>query len=460
MYNKDEDIEKRKTWGESDNYFLVYFALQFAFIAAGMFVSLKVGVMTMLITLMIVPFIMSRATASGFGTSRSDNIMVYLFGFMGLFYLFEVLNPNNVQAAWNIAIAHYWLYPFAMALVVPLAIRNVRGIEILLIIWSVFIIMATMKGYWQKSHGFNANERYFLYVLGGWRTHIIWSGIRYFSFFSDAANYGVHCALASSVLGISAIHIKKFSLKVLFTVAALCGIYSMAISGTRAAMGVPLAALAFYVVLSKNVKGIIGGAVFLLTLFCFFYFTNIGNGNQYVRKMRSAFRPDKDASYMVRVENRRHMKELMATHIIGYGVGLSKGERFSPRELMPYPPDSWLVSVWVETGIVGLILYLAIHGVLFAWCSWLLLFKIRDKQLRGLLIAWLCMAAGFFLATYVNDVMQYPNSIAVYTSLALCLAGPHIDKAIAKEKEEKEGKNKEPEETKPKYTRYYKNIKP
>jgi hypothetical protein len=456
MYNKDEEIEKQKTWGNNDKYFLWYFALQFAMIAAGMVVSVKVGVMTMLMTFVIVPVVMARATSSGFGTSRSENMMVYLALFVGLFYLFEVLNPNNVQAAWNIAIAHYWLYPLAMALIVPLAIRNVRGIEILLIIWGVFIIVATLNGYRQKAYGFNAGERYFLYVLGGWRTHIIWSGIRYFSFFSDAANYGVHTAMGACVLGISAVHTKKFALKIFLIIASLCGFYSMAISGTRAAMAIPLAALALYVVLSKNVKGILGGAAFLAALFCFFYFTNIGNGNQYVRKMRSAFRPDEDASYLLRVENRRHMKELMATHLMGYGVGLSKGERFSPRELMPYPPDSWLISVWVETGIVGLILYLAIHGVLFAWCSWILLFKLRNKQLRGLLSAWLCMAAGFFLSAYANDVMQYPNSIPVYTAFALCLAGPYIEEAM--KKEEKGVELPTPEDNKPKYTRYRKNI--
>jgi hypothetical protein len=456
MFNKDVELEKQKTWGDNDKYFLWYFALQFAMIAGGMIVNIKVGVMTMLMTFVIIPLVMGRATSSGFGTSRSENMMVYMFATILLFYLFEVLNPNNVQAAWNIAIAHYWLYPFAMALIVPLAIRNVKGIEILVTIWGVFIILATLNGYRQKAFGFNAGERYFLYVLGGWRTHIIWSGIRYFSFFSDAANYGVHTAMGACVLGISAIHTHNKWLKIFFAISAVCGIYSMAISGTRAAMAIPLAALAVYVVLSKNVKGIIGGMAFLMTLFCFFYFTNIGNGNQYVRKMRSAFRPNDDPSYLLRVENRRHMKELMATHIIGYGVGLSKGERFSPREMMPYPPDSWLVSVWVETGIVGLILYLAVHGILFAWCSWLLLFKIRDKQLHGLLTAWICMSAGFFLSAYANDVMQYPNSIPVYTSFALCLAGTYIDKAITKEKEG--GDKQEPEDNKPKYTRYLKKI--
>ena len=128
---------------------------------------------------------------------------------------------------------------------------------------------------------------------------------------------------------------------------------------------------------------------------------------------------------------------LMAKKPIGYGVGLSTGN-FEPKEQMPYPPDSWLVGVWVETGIVGLILYLGIHGILFAWCSWLLMFKVRNKSLRGLVAAWLCMDAGYFIAAYVNDVMQYPNPLTVYIGFALCFAAPHIDKRISEEEKEKE----------------------
>ena len=44
------------------------------------------------------------------------------------------------------------------------------------------------------------------------------------------------------------------------------------------------------------------------------------------------------------------MKELMAKKPLGYGIGLSKAGNFDSREQMPYPPDSWLVSVWVERG--------------------------------------------------------------------------------------------------------------
>ena len=191
-------------------------------------------------------------------------------------------------------------------------------------------------------------------------------------------------------------------------------------------------------VIAKNWKALLAGIFISISVFVFFSYTNIGSGNQYIHKMRSSFHPSEDASYQVRVENRQRMKELMAKKPLGYGIGLSKAGNFDSREQMPYPPDSWLVSVWVETGIVGLILYLSIHGILFAWCSWILMFKVRNKGLRGLIAAWLCMDAGFFIATYVNDIMQYPNQLPVYIGFALCFAAPHIDKRMSEKSEEKE----------------------
>ena len=105
-------------------------------------------------------------------------------------------------------------------------------------------------------------------------------------------------------------------------------------------------------IIAKNWKALLAGIFVSVSIFCFFYFTNIGNGNQYIYKMRSSFHPSEDASYLVRVENRQRMKELMEKKPLGYGIGLSKAGNFDSKERMPYPPDSWLISVWVETGIV------------------------------------------------------------------------------------------------------------
>ena len=427
MINKDL---KARTIAEStsDYSFYVYFALQFSFVAMGMLFNVKVGVFSLLLTLIMIPIVLGRCSSLGYDMRRSKNGMLYIYIILGFFYLAEISNSNHVQEAWNIAIAHYWLYPFAMALVVPVVIRSEKAIEILLIIWSVFILIATLKGYWQKSYGFNEKEKFFLYVLGGAKTHIIWSGIRYFSFFSDAANFGVHAAIAATTFAISSFYIRKFWLKVYILFVAICALYCIGISGTRVAVAIPMVGLLVFCILSKNWKTMLCCFAIVGTSFVFFYFTNIGSSNPYIFKMRSAFRPKEDASYIVRIENKKRMRILMQDHPLGYGLGLSKGERFNPKYIMPYPPDSWLVSVWVETGQIGLILYITAHVLLFAWCSWILLCKVQNGRIRGLIGAWLCMAIGFFVAAYANDVMQYPNTIPIYTGLALCFAAPHIDK--------------------------------
>ncbi len=145
--------------------------------------------------------------------------------------------------------------------------------------------------------------------------------------------------------------------------------------------------------------------------------------------MRTAFSPDSDASYNVRLQNREQIKEYMVDKPLGYGIGLGgKGGRYNPKELMPIPPDSWLVNVWTDTGIIGITLYLTIHILLVAWCSWILMFKLSNKHLRNLLSIWLCINAGFFIAAYTNDVMQYPNAILVYTGFAICFIAPYIEK--------------------------------
>lgn len=338
--------------------------------------------------------------------------------------------------AWNINITPYVLIPLICAFIVPIVVRTKKDIELLLIIWSVFVLIFTLKGYWQKNHGFSEKDLYFLFALGGSRTHIIWSGIRYFSCFTDAANFGVHAAMCSVLFAISSFFVDSKWKRFYFLFIAACGLYGMGISGTRSAMGIIMGGMLMITVIAKNWKALIAGITISISVFCFFYFTNIGNHNQYIFKMRSSFHPTEDASYLVRVDNRRKMKELMAIKPFGYGIGLSKEGIFHAKEQMPYPPDSWLVSVWVETGIVGLILYLSIHGILFVCCSWILMFKVRNKNLRGLVAAWLCMDAGFFVAAYVNDVMQYPNHLPVYIGFALCFAAPHIDKRISEENKE------------------------
>ncbi len=413
--------------------FYLLFIANYLLLIISRFVDIKLGISTLIFALLMLVVVIMRSMYEKIQWGKTEKAVYALWSIWTLYCVAQIFNPNNVQEAWNIYIPMYVVYPFICLILVPLSIKNIKNIELLLVIWVIFIFVMGIKGYWQRNRGFTSAELYWLYVEGGARTHFIWSGIRYFSFFTDAANYGVNMGMAIVAFFISFIHTKNFILKLLLLGGIVAAAYGLGISGTRTAIAVPIAGLALYIFLSGSKRAAIIGVLSLVIFVGFFAFTTIGDSNQYIRKMRSAFRPTADASYLVRVENRKKIAEYMADKPFGYGIGLgSKSERFNPQKVMPIPPDSWLVNVWADTGIVGVTLYCLIHVILFAWCSWILKYRIRNKQLRGLLTAWLCMNAGFFVATYANDVMQYPNAIIVYTGFALCFAGVQIDKSLAK----------------------------
>lgn len=214
-------------------------AAQFALIAASIFVNIKTGLFSMIIVLIFtIICLIQLVNDERTNWKPGQNVMTYLFTAWLSFYLLEILNPNNVIAAWNINLTPYVLIPLICAFVIPVVIRTQKDIELLLMIWSFFVIIYTIKGYWQKNHGFSTKDLYFLYALGGARTHIIWSGIRYFSCFSDAANYGVHAAMSAVIFSISAFFVNSKWKRIYFILIAAAALYGMGISGTRAAMGV------------------------------------------------------------------------------------------------------------------------------------------------------------------------------------------------------------------------------
>ena len=72
------------------------------------------------------------------------------------------------------------------------------------------------------------------------------------------------------------------------------------------------------------------------------------------------------------------------------------------------PHDSWYVKIWVETGIVGLILYLGFLFISIAHGAWIIMFRIKNKELKGLL-----------------------TGLVAFTGLALVLKGIYFDAEIS-----------------------------
>ena len=172
------------------------------------------------------------------------------------------------------------------------------------------------------------------------------------------------------------------------------------------------------------------GFFLLLMVFVFFKYTSIGQGNDQIRRMRTAFDPN-DASLQVRLENQKRLKTYLASRPFGGGIGLGgvKAQKYLPNAfLSQVATDSWYVLIWVEQGIVGLLLHLFILFYTIGKASYLIVFRIRDPILKIKMAALVSGMFGVMVASYGNAVLgQMPTSILIYTSMALMLNTEKFD---------------------------------
>lgn len=352
-----------------------------------------------------------------------------------VYCLLELLNPTGLFMGWVLA-RGLIINGLLITVITSLLCTQYKTIKILLFVFSVFTLLAFLKALIQKFIGFDAHE---LEFLKGNSTHLISSGTRYFSFFTDAGNFGSNMGCASVIFGITMLYTHNTALKTYYTFVSLAALYCMFLSGTRGAIIVPLGGLALYTLISKQKSSILIGSISLLLIYIFFAFTTIGQGNTMIRRMRTAFTPSKDASFNVRKENQKKLAAYLIDKPFGEGLGLSGdglGVKVSKRFTTSIPSDSWYVKIWVETGIVGLIIYLGVLLLAISKGVWILMYKIRNPELKGTLMAFLCGIFGMLLSAYGNLFWgQFPTLIIAFMGITFVLNGEYFDKELNSQRE-------------------------
>lgn len=344
--------------------------------------------------------------------------------------LFQIVNPEAQSfAAWFSGRG----ISFYMLLLIPLTLLFIdsdRKLNLFFYIWGFFALLVTLKGFMQIKFGVDPWEQAWLNE-GNYKTHVLFGKLRAFSFLSDAGQFGANQAYSAVVATIVAMSQTKWRSKLFFIVVALAGFYGMIISGTRGAISIPLAGFTAFFVLRKNKTIMLTGFLLLIAVFIFFKYTTIGQGNYQIRRMRTAFDPN-DASLQVRLENQRLLKSYMASRPFGGGIGHGgvKAQKYLPNAyLSQIPTDSGYVLIWVEQGIVGLLLHLFILFYVVGKSSYFIMFRIRDPILRLKMAALTSGMFGIMVANYGNAVLgQMPTSILIYTSMALMLNSEKFDK--------------------------------
>lgn len=382
-----------------------------------------------LLLMIIITLFIRTVFFNGNYWQKANNALTYLSLIWMVYCIVEIMNPLASVERWMTAVRGIGFYLFLFAFLTTALLNRYKDLKRILILWSVLTVLAVLKAMCQKFIGFDLAETYWLYAENGYVTHIIYSGVRYFSFFTDAANFGCSMGLSMLVFSISALYIRDKRLRIYFIIVALLAGYGMVISGTRAALAVPFVGYTVFIILSKRIKVMIGGAVLILSVFIFFSSTDIGGSHASIRRMRSAF-DTQDPSLNVRFQNQQKMREFMPNHPFGIGIGNSKNAEDG--DLMyGIATDSSLIYIWVETGIVGLIMYISIFVFVLVRGIYDILFKIKNIELKGILSALVAGLAGMLVTGYGNEVLQqFPTGPILYILMAFIMMGRYFDKEI------------------------------
>jgi len=275
------------------------------------------------------------------------------------------------------------------------------------------------------------NEYEMRWLLSGpIRTHFLRGKMRVFSLLADASTFGAYAAYIATIFGVLAAYPGRLKGRFLFIILALLNFYAMMLSGSRGPLAIIGVGGMLYLIMSKKLGVTIFGSVMGGGFFVFLKYTTILQGNYNVARLRSALDPN-DASLLVRKAKEAMLSVYMANKPIGGGIGSAGmwGERFAPGSFLANTPTDGLYSrIWMETGIVGLYLYLGVFAVLTVYMGYRL-WNLPNGLLKQKVVAMYCGFVGLLVASYVNELItQVPISIISYTTPALVILLHHWHK--------------------------------
>jgi len=363
------------------------------------------------------------------------NDLTYLAVVWATYIFLELFNPEAPnKTAWFASMRGIGLYMVLTIPLIQLFYNTPKHLDRFLMIWAVISVLASVKAWMQLNLGPDPWEQKWLDDFGA-TTHVLWGNLRAFSFFSDAGQFGAAQGQIVIVSLILLMNEKRRNYKIFWFIVAIASYYGMSSSGTRGAIFVPFAGGALYLVLRKNLRVIVIGTILLIMIYSFFRYTSIGNSNYQIYRMRTAFSPEDDASFQVRIKNQAIFEEYLKTRPFGGGIGTAgaraityTGETF----LSSVATDSWFVLIWAEAGIIGLFLHMFVLGWIIGKGIYICMFQIKDKELEVKTAALLCGIFGIVVASYGNSILgQFPTGMLIYSSMAFVFMAPRLDKELS-----------------------------
>lgn len=351
--------------------------------------------------------------------------------------------------AWFTGIRLLALHLIWIILVFSLYISNPKALLAYLRVWAALSLFSAFWTWKMINIGLTDTESAWLYN-SGYVTHLLNAGtlIRYWSTFNDAATYGCNASASAVAFLIFGITSKIRFDKIFFFATSAIVIWGMFQSGTRTAIITMIAGFIVFLFLSRSRRILVPSAIIGGFFIIILVFTNIGNSNQQMRRMRSAFKKN-DASATVRDINKIAIAKYMKDAPWGIGIGMMSdnipaNNKF--RKLSEIPPDSEYVFIWVRTGPIGVTVFACCMVMMLLGGCVIVLFRLKSPSLIGI-GGGLCAAfVSIQLGGYANQILYlYPNGLTFFGAMAIVYVLPYIEpewikyeeKRLAKEAERK-----------------------
>lgn len=384
-----------------------------------------------LLVLMLVGLLARLIKERDFRFAKSP---VSIFIFAWIYYnLLQVLNPwAESKIAWVYTVRTVALL-LAMFFIACYALNSYKKILTVVKVILVLGFISALYSLKQEWIGFSNAENTWLHADEE-RFMLIfqWDRMRVFSFFSDPTTFGILMGYLSMFTLILAAGPFKKWIKISLVFSAVTMLMGMAYAGSRTPFVMLPIGVIFYLILTFRKESVIAGALFFMVGGVMVLKST---NSAVIWRIQSAFRGESNDTIEVRMKNQEKIQPFIYSHPVGAGLGSTGywGKRFTPDSwLASFAHDSLYVRLAVETGWIGLLLYMSLLFVAMK-TSIYYYFRVKDPSIKTLYLGFTLTVFLLALASFPQEAITLlPTSVIFYVMLAMIVRLKDFDPAFKK----------------------------
>lgn len=287
---------------------------------------------------------------------------------------------------------------------------------------TVLFILCSIAGVYgciQQMHGlFDFEMAWLLADPHRFGLTFIAGDFRKFSIMSDPTAFGIAMAASAILFMAIAAYEKKWYRKGILGLGILVMILGMSFSGTRTANAMLIGGVLMFILITFNNRNTRIFAAFATVAFLLLLYGPYSNAT--INRFRTTFLGSDDASYNVRVMNKRFIQPYIHSHPVGGGLRTTGGAAFQynpGHQLAGFPPDSGYLKTALELGWIGLILLLVSYFCILR-AGFRAYFVTPEKdQLKIVLAGAASLFFSLYVAQYAQDAIGQITDIVIYYPL-------------------------------------------